>query len=55
MNPAAAAAAVSSQETEEAESSTPWGWVAFGILAAGVVIFGLVWWLRRRSARKPQG
>ena len=59
VNPAAAAAAgaavVSSQETEEAESSTPWGWIAFGILAAAVVIFGLVWWLRRRPTRKPQG
>ena len=55
-NPAAAVAAgaavASSQETEE---ETPWGWIAFGILAAAVVVGGIVWWLRRRSARKDGG
>jgi cobalamin biosynthesis Mg chelatase CobN len=56
VNPAAAAAAgaaVASSQPEE--SSTPWGWIAFAILAAAVVIGGLVWWLRSRSARKAQG
>jgi cobalamin biosynthesis Mg chelatase CobN len=56
VNPAAAAAAgaavASSQEEEEA-SSTPWGWIAFGILAAAVAIGALVWWWRMRPARKP--
>jgi hypothetical protein len=43
---AAGAAAVASQG-EETES-TPWGWIAFGILAAGVVIFAIVWLVRRK-------
>jgi membrane protein DedA with SNARE-associated domain len=42
----------SSQETQE---ETPWGWIAFGILAAAVVVGGIVWWLRRRSAHKDGG
>jgi hypothetical protein len=42
----------SSQEPTE---ETPWGWIAFGILAAAVVIGGLVWSWRRRSARKKDG
>ena len=29
-------------------SPTPWGWIAFGILAAGVVIFAIVWLVRRK-------
>ncbi len=37
------AAAAQSQE----ESSTQWGWIAFGILAAIVVVFGIVWLIRR--------
>jgi len=40
----AAAVASQSQETE----STPWGWIAFGILAAGIVIFAIVWLVRRK-------
>jgi hypothetical protein len=39
----AKAAASQSEETE----STPWGWIAFGILAAGVVTFAIVWLVRR--------
>ncbi len=38
------AAAASSQE----ESSTPWGWIAFGVLAAAVIVFGIVWYVRRQ-------
>ena len=36
-------AAASSQQ----ESETQWGWIAFGILAAAVVVFGIVWLVRR--------
>jgi cytoskeletal protein RodZ len=36
-------AAASSQQ----ESETQWGWIAFGILAAGVIVFGIVWLVRR--------
>jgi crotonobetainyl-CoA:carnitine CoA-transferase CaiB-like acyl-CoA transferase len=42
---AAGAAAVASQPEEE---STPWGWIAFGILAAAVLVFAIVWLLRRK-------
>jgi hypothetical protein len=57
VNPAAAAAAgaaVATANQEEPAEETPWGWIAFGILAAAVLIGGVVWWLRRRSARKEQ-
>jgi cobalamin biosynthesis Mg chelatase CobN len=36
-------AAASSQQ----ESETQWGWIAFGILAAAVLVFGIVWLVRR--------
>jgi cobalamin biosynthesis Mg chelatase CobN len=36
-------AAASSQQ----DSETQWGWIAFGILAAAVVVFGIVWLVRR--------
>ena len=45
----AKAAASQSEETE----STPWGWIAFGILAAGVVIFAIVWLVRRKHDDAP--
>ena len=35
-------AAASSQQ----ESETQWGWIAFGILAAAVLVFGIVWLVR---------
>jgi cobalamin biosynthesis Mg chelatase CobN len=54
VNPAAAAAAAAAASNDE-ESSTDWGWVAFGILAGAVLIFGVVWWLRRRHARNGDG
>jgi cobalamin biosynthesis Mg chelatase CobN len=48
---AAGAAAVASQ-AEETES-TPWGWVAFGILAAALLIFAIVWLVRRHRSPGP--
>jgi ABC-type branched-subunit amino acid transport system permease subunit len=48
---AGAAAAAASQEEEP--ESTPWGWVAFGILAAGVVGVAVFWLVRRRHDKKP--
>ena len=55
VNPAAAAAAgaaVATANQAEPAEETPWGWIAFGILAAAVLIGGLVWWLRKRAERK---
>jgi tellurite resistance protein TehA-like permease len=55
-NPAAAAAAgaaVVTANQEEPTSSTPWGWIAFGILATAVAVGGLVWWLKRRHDKGP--
>jgi len=34
-------------------TSTQWGWIAFGILAAAVVVTGIVVWLRKRRTEKP--
>jgi hypothetical protein len=36
--------------SQEPGEETPWGWIAFGILAAAVIIFGIVWWLHRRNS-----
>jgi hypothetical protein len=57
VNPAAAAAAGAAvaQKNAEQPSSTDWGWIAFGILAATVLVGGIVWWLRSRSAKKRGG
>jgi hypothetical protein len=49
---AAAAAAASQQEEPE---STPWGWVAFGILAAGLAGVGIFWLVRRGHDKEPPG
>lgn len=49
---AAAAAAAAASDSEEGLTSTEWGWVAFGLLAAAVVVGGVVWLVRRRSAAK---
>ena len=48
----AAGAKAAAGQTEETES-TPWGWIAFGILAAGVVIFAIVWLVRRKHDDAP--
>jgi hypothetical protein len=52
VSPAAAAAAAAAAESDEGLSSTEWGWVAFGVLAAAVVLGGIVWGLRKRSAAR---
>jgi hypothetical protein len=43
-------AVVAVAETTEPES-TQWGWISFGILAAAVIVAGIVWWLRGRHDR----
>ena len=43
---AGAAAAAAAQQPES--ESTPWGWIAFGILALAVLAGGIVWFVRRR-------
>jgi len=40
---------VASKNAETESSETPWGWIAFGILAVAVVAVGAVWWARRRK------
>jgi cobalamin biosynthesis Mg chelatase CobN len=45
------AAVVGAAAATKQESSTDWGWVAFGILAAVVAIFGVVWLWRDRSKK----
>jgi hypothetical protein len=40
----ATAAVAADQPTDD---ETPWGWIAFGILAAGVIVFLIVWLVRR--------
>jgi cobalamin biosynthesis Mg chelatase CobN len=49
---AAAGAAVATQQEDE-ESTTQWGWIAFGILALAVIVFAIVWWIRRRQSARP--
>ncbi len=49
---AAGAAAAAASQNEEPES-TPWGWVAFGILAAALAGVGIFWLVRRRDNDKP--
>ena len=48
---AAAGAAVASDE-DDGLTSSEWGWIAFGVLAAAVVVFGIVWWLRETLRRE---
>jgi hypothetical protein len=57
VNPAAAAAAGAAIASQNAAatstgSDSQWGWIAFGILAAGVVM-GAIWWLVKRRSPKP--
>lgn len=54
VSPAAAAAAgaAAGSADDDALTSSEWGWVAFGVLTAAVVIGAIVVWLRRRSAAK---
>jgi hypothetical protein len=46
---------VAKKTQESSSSSTDWGWVAFGILAAAVVGGAIVWLVRRHSANKRGG
>jgi cobalamin biosynthesis Mg chelatase CobN len=47
ISPGGAAVVGAAAATKQDESETPWGWIAFGILAAAVVIFAIVWLVRR--------
>jgi len=52
---AAVAGAALASQNQETESTTQWGWIAFGILAAAVLIGGIVWWIRRRHNPPADG
>src|SRR6185312_10560880 len=43
VSPAAVAAAAAASQNDDESSSTQWGWIAFAILAAAVLIGGIVW------------
>ncbi len=47
ITPGGAAVVGAAAASTSDESSTQWGWIAFGILAAAVIIFGIVWYARR--------
>ena len=48
---AAACAAAAANNQPEESGKTDWGWVAFAILAFGVLVGGLVWWWKRQAPR----
>jgi hypothetical protein len=50
VSPAGAAAVAAAASDDDEGSSTPWGWIAVGILAAAVIVFAIVWLVRRRDA-----
>jgi cobalamin biosynthesis Mg chelatase CobN len=50
---AAGAAAAAASQNEQPEESTPWGWVAFGILAAALAGVGVYWLVRGRHKQPP--
>ena len=52
VNPTGAAVVGAAAASSKDESETDWGWVAFGILAAVVLIGGIVWLVVRR--RRPR-
>ena len=47
LTPGGAAVVGAAAATTDDESDTQWGWIAFGILAAAVLVFGIVWLVRR--------
>jgi CHASE2 domain-containing sensor protein len=49
----AGAAAAAAAQNEEPGESTPWGWIAFAILAAGVLGGVVVWLIRRGRGGTP--
>jgi predicted MFS family arabinose efflux permease len=53
----AAAAAGSScrNQADEDTSETQWRWIAFAILAVGVIVFAIIWFVRRRHDNAPPG
>jgi len=56
VNPGAAAVAgAAAASNNEEPESTDWGWVAFAILAFGLLVGGLVWWWRGRHKDKSAG
>jgi hypothetical protein len=52
-NTAAVVVAGAAALQDEGEKSTPWGWVVFGILAAGLAGAGIFWLVRRRRHGTP--
>jgi hypothetical protein len=50
---AAAAGAAAANAGQPPESSgTDWGWVAFGILAFGLIVGGIAWWWKGRRDKR---
>jgi hypothetical protein len=47
VNPTGAAVVGAAAASSQDDSGTDWGWVAFAVLAGLVVIFGIVWLVRR--------
>ncbi len=47
VSPGGAAVVGAAAAASKEESSTQWGWIAFGILAGVVIVFGIVWLVRR--------
>ncbi len=51
LGPGGAAVVGAAAASSTDDSDTQWGWIAFGILAAAVIVFGIVWLVRR--SRRP--
>jgi hypothetical protein len=47
LSPGGAAVVGAAAASSDEDSDTQWGWIAFGILAAAVIVFGIVWLVRR--------
>ena len=47
LSPGGAAVVGAAAASSDDGSDTQWGWIAFGILAAAVIVFGIVWLVRR--------
>ena len=47
LSPGGAAVVGAAAASSDDDSDTQWGWIAFGILAAAVIVFGIVWLVRR--------
>ena len=53
LSPGGAAVVGAAAATSDEDSDTQWGWIAFGILAAAVIVFGIVWLVRRSRHHRP--